>query len=146
VLELIADARPDVVLLAGFGPLDETTKEGWKATLTALNDVPRVVVIGPVPVWKRGLPEQSLSYYISHRKPLPVRSRSQVHNLWDDSAARSFFTEHGAKYVSTWEQFCNADGCLTRMDEHTLSAMDGVHLTEKASAFLVNSIADKVLR
>ena len=145
VLELIADARPDVVLLAGFGPLDETTKEGWAATLTALNEVPRVVVIGPVPLWKRGLPEQSLSYYITHREPLPVRSRSQVYNLWDDSAARSFFVEHGAKYVSAWERFCNPDGCLTRMDEHTLSAMDGVHLTEKASAFLIDRIADKVL-
>jgi hypothetical protein len=146
VQELITATRPDVVLLHGFGPLDEVTKEGWAATLVALKDVPRVVVIGPVPLWKRGLPEQFLSYYITHRERLPARSRTQVHNLWDDRSARLFFEEHGAKYVSAWEKLCTVDGCLTRMDEHTLTAVDGVHLTEKASIFLINSIAVDVIQ
>jgi peptidoglycan/LPS O-acetylase OafA/YrhL len=143
---LVAAARPDVVLLAGFGPLDDAIKEGWVATLAALKDVPRVVVIGPVPFWKRGLPEQAMSYYISHRHRVPERSNSQVHDLWDEHDAQSFFTRQGVKYVSAWERLCTAEGCLTRIDDRTLTAVDGVHLTAQASAFLINSIQNDLLR
>jgi peptidoglycan/LPS O-acetylase OafA/YrhL len=141
VLELIKTARPDVVLLAGFGPLDETTKDGWTATVAALKVVAaRVIVIGPAPLWKRGLPEQFLSYYITHRDRLPERSSAQVKNLWDDRVSGEFFAQQGVEYVSAWGRLCTSDGCLTRTDAHTLSALDGVHLSESASVFLINSI------
>jgi hypothetical protein len=42
---------------------------------------------------------------------------------------------------------CNADGCLARIGDTAkdISASDQVHLTEKASIFLIQSIIDKVL-
>jgi hypothetical protein len=42
---------------------------------------------------------------------------------------------------------CNADGCLARIGDtaRDLSASDQVHLTEKGSVFLVQSIIGKVL-
>ncbi|WP_074121766.1 acyltransferase family protein [Bradyrhizobium sp. AS23.2] len=145
VLALIEQVHPDVVLLAGFGPLDEAEKEGWAATVAALKGIrTRVVVIGPAPLWKRGLPEQFLSYYISHRDRLPERSITQVKNLWDERSAKQFFTQQNVEYASAWDRLCNADGCLTRIDEKGLSALDGVHLSAIASIFLVNSINNDV--
>jgi hypothetical protein len=42
---------------------------------------------------------------------------------------------------------CNADGCLTRIgDARDISASDQIHLTEKASVFLIQSVIDKLLR
>ncbi|WP_194469664.1 acyltransferase family protein [Bradyrhizobium sp. CCBAU 51753] len=144
VLELIARVQPDIVLLLGFGPLDDTTKEGWGATVKALKNVPRVVVVGPAPLWKRGLPEQFTSYYITHRRRLPERSQSQVKNLWNDLSARQFFQEHHAEYVSAWAIFCTVDGCLTRIGERDMTAVDEVHLSESGSIFLINSIAAQI--
>jgi len=105
----------------------------------------RIVVVGPVPWWKRGLPQQMLSFYITHRDLLPIRSSSFVSNLWDDEQARSYITSKGAEYVSAWRIFCNVEGCLTRINERSLSALDTVHLTEDGSTFLVDSIAGKLL-
>ncbi|WP_439398305.1 acyltransferase family protein [Bradyrhizobium sp. PMVTL-01] len=145
VLALIQQARPDVVLLAGFGPLDEAAKEGWAATLAALKAIhARVVVIGPAPLWKRGLPEQFLSYFISRRDRLPERSSTQVKSLWDERYAKQFFTQQNVEYASAWDRLCNSDGCLTRIDSHGLSALDSVHLSARASIFLVNAINDDV--
>jgi peptidoglycan/LPS O-acetylase OafA/YrhL len=145
VRKLIEASRPNVIVLHGFGPLDDATKEGWSNTLAALKGiVPRVVIIGPVPLWKRGLPEQSLSYYITHRSYLPQRSNTLVYNLWNDEIARNFFESHGANYVSAWSRFCNTDGCLTKIDDRTLSAVDEVHLSERGSVFLVSAIAGEI--
>ena len=54
----------------------------------------------------------------------------------------------GAEFISAWDTMCNADGCLTRIGDTAkdISASDQVHLTEKASVFLIQSIIDKVLR
>jgi hypothetical protein len=43
---------------------------------------------------------------------------------------------------------CNADGSLARIGDTAkdISASDQVHLTKKASIFLVQSIIDKALR
>ena len=42
---------------------------------------------------------------------------------------------------------CNADGCLTRIGDSAadISASDQVHLTEKGSEYLINSVIDRVL-
>jgi hypothetical protein len=42
---------------------------------------------------------------------------------------------------------CNDEGCLTRLGDGAsdITASDQVHLTEKASVFLVGEIIDRVL-
>jgi len=54
----------------------------------------------------------------------------------------------GAEFISVWDTLCNADGCLARIGDTAkdISASDQVHLTEKASVFLMQSIIDQVLR
>jgi len=46
-----------------------------------------------------------------------------------------------------WDARCNADGCLTRKGNTAgdISASDQVHLTEKGSVFLIESIIDRLL-
>ncbi|MGY8683334.1 acyltransferase family protein [Bradyrhizobium sp. UFLA05-153] len=147
VRQILSSIRPDVVLLHANGPLDVSTRTGWSNTLAALKLIgPRIIVLGPVPSWKRGLPEQALSYYITRRQLLPARSSSFVNNLWDDEQARMFFTQQGAEYISAWQVFCNADGCLTRLNDHSPAAIDSVHLTEDSSIFLIDSIEGKLLK
>jgi hypothetical protein len=60
---------------------------------------------------------------------------------------RDRFVPFGAEFVSAWDAMCNTDGCLTRIGATAgdISASDQVHLTEKGSVFLVQSIIEPVL-
>ncbi len=146
VAALIKELRPDVVLLHGFGPMDDGFSDGWARTAEFIaSNASRGIVLGPVPAWKRGLPGQMLSYYIVHRSLLPRRSNSFVVNFWDDATATAFFAKHGVTFVSAWAVFCDTEGCLTRMDDGTLSTFDTAHLSEQGSIFLIREIADRLL-
>jgi hypothetical protein len=60
---------------------------------------------------------------------------------------REKLASSGAEFISVWDVMCNADGCLTRIGDTAkdISASDQVHLTEKASVYLVQSIIGQVL-
>ena len=53
----------------------------------------------------------------------------------------------GAEFISASDALCNAQGCLTRTGNAAadLTASDQVHLTEKGSVYLIESIIDRVL-
>ena len=53
----------------------------------------------------------------------------------------------GAEFISVWDAMCNAEGCLTRIGDSArdISATDQVHLTEKGSVFLIQSVIDRIL-
>lgn len=70
---------------------------------------------------------------------------SLVGNFWDDERAKQFFTSRGASFISAWGTFCNAEGCLVRMEDGTLSTFDSAHLSEKAAIFLIAAISDQIL-
>ena len=142
VAQRIRDLRPDVVLLHGFGPLNA----GWERTLQFLaSENLRTVVLGPVPAWKRRMPDQLMNYYITHRSLLPDRSSSLVSNLWDDRFAEQVSAAHGAAYISAWQVFCEADGCLTRTPDGALTTFDTVHLSKEGSILLLRRISDRLL-
>jgi peptidoglycan/LPS O-acetylase OafA/YrhL len=147
VLQTLRRIRPDLVLLHASGPLNDETMGGWKETIAGLKlmQAPRVVVIGPVPAWKRGLPGQMLHFYITHRSLLPQRSSEFVYDIWDEKAAKAFFSAEGVEYVSAWDILCNADGCLARLSENgAITTIDRHHLTEEGSIFLIRSISNRL--
>ena len=81
-----------------------------------------------------------------HHRLIPERSgRAEA----DGSGAplRDRVLPSGAEFISVWDVMCNADGCLTRIGERAsdISATDQVHLTEKGSVFLIQSIIDRIL-
>ena len=145
VLSLARELKPDIVLLHGTW---DRYLDGVAETVAALKQQTdaRVVVLGSVPWWKRGLPNEVLRYFMLHHRLIPQRSgRAEA----DGSAAklRDKLVPAGAEFISAWDAMCNADGCLTRIGDTAadISASDQVHLTEKGSVFLIQSIIDRML-
>jgi hypothetical protein len=145
VLSLARELRPDIVLLHGtwtkyLDSVDETV-----AALTQQTGA-RVVVLGAVPVWKRGLPNEVLRYFILHHRLIPQRS-NRAEPDWTAAVLRQKLTSSGAEFISASDAMCNTDGCLARIGDAAgdLSASDRVHLTEKGSEFLVHSIIGRLL-
>jgi hypothetical protein len=105
----------------------------------------RIVVLGSVPWWKRGLPNEVLRFFLLHHRLIPERARAEP----DASGATLLdkVVPAGAEFISAWNAMCNADGCLTRIGAGAadISASDQVHLTQKGSEYLVNSVIDRVL-
>jgi hypothetical protein len=146
ILSLARELKPDIVLLHGAW---DRYLDGVAATVVALKKETnaRVVVLGSVPWWKRGLPNEVLRYFMLHHRLIPERSsRAEVDK--SGAALRDRLVPLGAEFISAWDVMCNADGCLTRIGDTAgdISASDQAHLTEKGSAFLIQSIIDDVLR
>ena len=81
-----------------------------------------------------------------HRALIPQRSPRGTPAAYDDTM-RARLEPLGAEFISASDVFCNAQGCLTRLGDAAgdLTASDQVHLTEKASVFLVQLIIDRLL-
>jgi peptidoglycan/LPS O-acetylase OafA/YrhL len=146
VLSIARDLQPEIVLLHSTW---DRYLDGVADTVTALKHETkaRVIVLGSVPWWKRGLPNEVLRYFMLHHRLIPQRSDRAAA---DSSGARlrEKLVPLGAEFISAWQTMCNADGCLTRTGDTAgdITASDQVHLTEKGSAFLAQSIIGNVLR
>jgi hypothetical protein len=78
---------------------------------------------------------------------IPPRSRlgGWFRNL--DAELRDAAETGDGEFISAGEVLCNEQGCLTRLGDAAsdVTASDALHLTEKASVFLVRGIIDRVL-
>jgi peptidoglycan/LPS O-acetylase OafA/YrhL len=146
VLDLARQLKPDVVLLHGTW---EKYLDHVAQTVAALkrDTGARVVVLGGVPWWKRGLPNEVLRHYMLHHSLIPARSGGIRLPDPYDQTMRAALVGEGAEFISAREALCNDDGCLTRIGDTAsdISASDAVHLTEKGSVFLIAAIIDRVL-
>src|SRR5712691_1878094 len=82
VLELARQLKPDVVLLHGTW---EKYLDHVAETVTALKQATgaRVVALGPVPVWKRGLPNEVLRFFLLYHRLIPERLKASGSNGYD---------------------------------------------------------------
>jgi len=147
VLGLARQLQPDIVLLHGtaekfIGNMAETV-----ATLKRDTNA-RVVMLGPEPFWRRGLPNEVLRYYLLHHRLIPARTHADIGPQAYDADLRGKLVPKGAEFISAWDVFCNADGCLARVGDQAsdITASDIIHLTEKGSIFLIQAIIDRVLK
>jgi hypothetical protein len=146
VLALARQIQPDVVLLHGtFAQHLDHVGE----TVTALKQGTgaRVVVLGPVPGWKRGLPNEVLRHYMLYHELIPRRTFQGATTNAYDATMRAALVPLGAEFISAWDVLCEPEGCLTRVSDNAsdLTASDQAHLTEKGSIFLIESLIDRVL-
>ena len=146
VFSLVRQIKPDIVLLHGTWEKHLDNVAETVAALKKETDA-RVVVLGDVPSWRRGLPSEVLRYFILHRALIPERSSNGSPSSAYDAVMRARLEPLGAEFISASDVFCNAQGCLTRIGDAAadITASDQVHITEKASIFLIASIIDRVL-
>jgi hypothetical protein len=146
VFSLARQIQPDIVLLHGTW---EKHLDSVAETVTALKKETnaRVVVLGSVPTWRRGLPSEVLRYFMLHRALIPERSPNAVPSFGYDALMRAKLEPLGAEFISASDVFCSAQGCLTRIGDAAadITVSDQVHITEKGSVFLIESIIDRVL-
>jgi peptidoglycan/LPS O-acetylase OafA/YrhL len=146
VLSLVRQIKPDIVLLHGTW---EKHLDNVAETVAALKRETnaRVVVLGGVPMWRRGLPSEVLRYFMLHRTLIPQRSPNGIPPSAYDAVMRARLEPLGAEFISASDVLCDAQGCLTRIGDAAgdLTASDQVHLTERASIFLIEAIIDRLL-
>jgi len=140
----IKSSRPDIVLMhAMWGTNSDLADLGETIRQLKALGIPQIVVLGPVPVWKRTLPHALVnSYRFLHSIP----DRIQIGVSESDSRLEAFSEAVGVDYLSAWNILCNAEGCLTRVG-HTADDVlttDIVHLSVAGSRFLVDAIAARL--
>jgi peptidoglycan/LPS O-acetylase OafA/YrhL len=146
VLAMAIRLKPDIILLHGTWEKNLDHAGATVATLRRETKA-RVVVLGPAVLWKRGLPNEVLRHYMLHHELIPARSTEGVVASWAERDLREAVVREGGEYISVGDVLCNDEGCLTRLGDAAsdITASDQVHLTEKASVFLVAGIIDRVL-
>lgn len=146
VLEMAAGLDPAIVLLHANWGINFDGVADLVAALKRRTHA-RIVVLGRVPVWRRGLPTEVLWYYLRHQELIPERSADGLLRNWQDAAMRRQLEPLGAEFISAWDALCDASGCLTRSGPGAsdLAYSDGVHLREPTSILLVAAVIDKVL-
>jgi hypothetical protein len=145
--ELLKSSRPDVVLLhAMWGDYSDIEKlSDTIARLHAIK-IPRIVVLGPVPVWKRTLPHALVNAYRFHHE-MPDRIAAGVSGPDADQRMEALSKIWGVEYISAWRALCDSRGCLTRTEPgHDVIATDIVHLSEAGAKYLVGAVASELLR
>ena len=146
VLAMAIKLKPDVILLHGTW---EKNLDRIGATVAALKRETRarVVVLGPDVIWRRGLPNEVLRYYLLHHQLIAARSSEALVPRPIDRELRDAVVPEGGEFISALDVMCDDQGCLTRLGDEArdITASDRVHLTEKASVFLVQGIIDRVL-
>jgi peptidoglycan/LPS O-acetylase OafA/YrhL len=145
VLSITRDLKPEIVLL--HGTWQEHMDEVAKTVAMLKQTGARVVVLGGVPFWRRGLPSEVLRYYMLHHSLMPTRFEGDLAPSGSDAVMREKLVPLGAEVISARDVLCNADGCLTRTGDSaaSISTSDQIHLTEGGSAFLVEAIIDRLL-
>jgi hypothetical protein len=144
VLSLAREIRPDVVVLHGTW---ERHLDNVAETVVALKQIGvRVVVLGPVPFWRRGLPNEVMRYFMLHHRLISERYDGAAPGGYD-AVMREKLVPLVAEFISARDALCSAEGCLTRVGRSAsdIIASDQVHLTEKGSVFLIESIIDRLL-
>jgi hypothetical protein len=145
--DIIAATRPDILLLHAMWRENANLQE-LRETIFALRrvGVARIVIIGPVPLWKRPLPFMLVNAYrLQHR--LPDRIAGGVSGPLVDDLLEQFSRAEHVEYFSAWRRFCNLDGCMTRTGPSAKDVVvwDQAHLSNRGSEFLGAAITNDLL-
>ena len=132
---------PDTVVLHALWDLNDTAGM-MKPTIDAIRSsgVRHIVILGPVPVWRGGLPAAVAAYYRLKRRIIPERTFEAVDPAFGDDNLRRIAGQLGVTYISARDILCNGEGCLARIG-NALTASDTVHLTAAGASYLVGAIA-----
>jgi len=144
IVDLIRDKSPDMVILQAIWS-DGDTGDNLRPTVEALRaqNIRHIVILGPVPVWIRGLPTVVSTYYRRTGALIPERTWLYVDHKSGDANMRKIAASLGVEYISARDALCDDHGCMTRIGD-SLVVRDTIHLTPTGSAFLIDSIAPQL--
>ena len=142
VFGIIRSSHPEIVLLHAWwdGVKDLEKLRETIGQLKALN-IKRIVILGPVPVWKRTLPHSLVNFY-RLRHAIAERITTGMSGPRDDQRMEAFSKSAGVEYISAWHTLCNSEGCMTRVGPTPSDVIttDRVHLSDAGSNFLIEQI------
>jgi len=157
VIEQIAKSKPAMVIMFGLWPswtaeqwavADQAPASAMASTLDAVHaaGVPRVIVVGPAPRWRKALP---LLLYDEWEGDQVVKERlirggdTEVPII--DGRVRAIAKAHNAEYVSLVDLMCNADGCLTSLpgEPGKLMTWDYGHFTTDGARWVTDNFLKK---
>ena len=138
----VQSSHPEIVLLhAMWDRTHDLEKLGETIRQLKALHIPRIVILGPVPLWKRTLPLALVNTY-RFRHVIADRIVSGVTGEGSDQQMRAFSQAAGVEYISAWRALCDGEGCLTRVGPTAddVVTTDIVHLSDAGSKFLVEAI------
>ncbi len=149
-IQAIRDTRPDVVVLYSWWHNKRYDLRNLEATVEQIKQagVPRIVMLGAIPYWKKHLPQILLEEWekgpVQARPPLRLGGEfldPDVREATDIMRERA--RKMGIEFISGMDFFCNAQGCLTRLSEDAAQPLsyDYGHLSTGAAAFYIERLA-----
>ncbi|TWB87145.1 peptidoglycan/LPS O-acetylase OafA/YrhL [Bradyrhizobium macuxiense] len=144
IVRRISEIKPDVVVLHAIWDVNDrigTTRPTIDALRAA--GVPRIIILGPVPVWRGGLPNAAVDYFRRSGEIIPERISQFVDGDAGDKAMSAIAAELGVQYVSARNALCLGNKCLTHVNG-AIMARDIIHLTKAGSEFLIGQIAPQL--
>ena len=139
-------SHPDLVLMHAMWQINDDLSK-LRETIVRLraSGVARIVIVGPVPVWKRTLPHTLVNHY-RFRHTIPDRIATGVSGPTDDERMNAFSQVEGFEYISAWRALCNTEGCVTHTGPTAKDVLvsDSIHLTDRGSRFLIEAIGKQL--
>lgn len=152
VLDYLRTHSPDTILLHAFWSnyaeepqrLAELLENAIRVIRETAPGV-RIVVLGPVPVWRGSLQQNIFNYYWRHGATAPGDRMSfgLSHKVFDfDAVLATHIRSLDVPYVSAVDELCNDDGCLIRTGPGAkgIAYVDGQHLSAAGSNYLARRI------
>lgn len=145
-IDLARRLRPDVLVLAGAWVAydEEVIREGLKASLSALRVGldwrPRIVVVGSVPHWLRGLPSLLVNDLLTGHGEMVSRRALDPLAAERDRLLGEIAAAEGVDFFSPMSGVCDDTGCRRFFGEGAGMvpfAIDDAHLSDAASRFVV---------
>ena len=154
-IQAIRDARPDAVILYSWWHNKRYDLTNLEATVQEIRKagVPRIILLGAVPYWKKHLPQILLEEWkkgpVQARPPLRLTDEfldPEVRIATDRMRARA--QKMGIEFVSGMDFFCNDQGCLTRITDDAVQPLsyDYGHLSASAMVYYVDQLAPLIFK
>jgi len=152
-IQAIRDSRPEVVLLYAWWHHPRYELGGLEATVEAIRaaGVSRIVLLGPLPLWQKSLPQLLLEEWKNgpFSRPPPLRLKNgldlRLSQISDEMRDRAGAMQ--IQYVDGLSVFCDADGCLTRLRDSSTEPLsyDYGHLAPEAVRHFVRQVGPLVM-
>jgi hypothetical protein len=147
ILARVLTLRPDFVILSAQWytvPAFNVKLSTLAATIAALKEdgISHILVVGPVPIWKYGLPVALQQFYLKFHTIPSRMTFAAILPSGIDATLKEVAQNAGAAYVSPLKFLCNDAGCLVRVGDRAddIVAWDSTHLTIAGSIYLVDQI------